>query len=283
MKASLIPRDGSHITGDPERIVPDTPNWERGYSDHIQRYEFVARNTPCGARVLDAGCGSGYGAAHLIDCGAGSVVAVDIATEALEVARQHFHRRQIVWLQDDCHTLEAVAPYAPFDVVCNLENLEHLRKPESLLARATQLLKPDGVLITTTPNRLLLNKLRGEKPDAPPRNPYHYKEYTASEFNTLLTAYFSDVAIWYQCHTVSSRNRLSLEQALYMIWSNPAVRLGRWLQRVMRRRQIPQTLDQILPPYHPEWEIVENDPGADVTWTFIGACRQPKNIFKCTS
>ena len=144
-----------------ERIVPGTPHWDSSYPDHIQRYRFAAESIRPGSRVLDAGCGVGYGCAELVDRGAGSVVAVDISDDALALARHHFDRPNITWCQDDCHELTQAADHAPFDAVLNFENIEHLAEPERFVARAAMLLRPDGMLITSTPNRLLLNRLRG--------------------------------------------------------------------------------------------------------------------------
>jgi SAM-dependent methyltransferase len=211
-----------------------------------------------------------------VDHGARLVVAVDVAADALNLARQYFSRDQIIWLQDDCHVLKSVIPYAPFDVICSLENIEHLKEPEHFLRRVTELISPEGVLITSSPNRFLLNKLRGAEPNAPPRNPYHCREYTADEFKALLQGFFSDVTLWYQCHSLATRLRASLESALSVIWSNPAMRFGRWVQRVIRKRNIPRNLKELLPPERIEWEILQDDPGANVTWSFLAVCHQPK-------
>lgn len=269
----------SRHSNDPERIVPGTPEWKVGYPGHIQRYQFAAQFMLAGARVLDAGCGSGYGAAHLVDHGASLVVAIDISQEALDVAQKHFSSNRIIWLQDDCHTLEATAQYAPFDMIVCLEALEHLRKPDHFLQQVTQALKQKGLFIVSTPNRILLNKLRGLSPNAPPLNPYHHREYTAEEFERLLQHSFYKVKLWYQCHSTTSRVRLSIEPALYVLWSNPFVRLGRWIQRVVRRRNIHSNLSDLLPPH--EWEIVEANPGQDVTWSFIAVCQQPRSPKLC--
>jgi 2-polyprenyl-3-methyl-5-hydroxy-6-metoxy-1,4-benzoquinol methylase len=92
-----------HVHGsDDERIVPGTSVWTVHYPEHRQRYEFVAGHMIPQATVLDAGCGVGYGAALLADRGAGRVVAVDLAEDALAVARAQFARPAIQWIQEDC-------------------------------------------------------------------------------------------------------------------------------------------------------------------------------------
>jgi SAM-dependent methyltransferase len=270
----LDPHVNRTFSGDPERIVPGGPDWDTAYPDHIQRYEFAMRFIPPGSRVLDAGCGAGFGAAYIADHGAGPVAAVDISNEALEIARRHFARKSVTWIQDDCHTLQKAAEFAPFDAVCNLENIEHLREPEKFLRRLTELLKPDGVFVTSTPNRLLMNKLRGEDPDAPSRNRYHCREYTSTELMDLLQKFFSQVRLAYQRPVLATRVTLALYPFLNLTWTNPAMRLGRLIQRILRRPNIPANLDAALPPR--EWEVLDQDPGAPETWNFIAVCSRAK-------
>jgi 2-polyprenyl-3-methyl-5-hydroxy-6-metoxy-1,4-benzoquinol methylase len=258
------------FSGDPERIAPGGPDWDAAYPDHIQRYEFAMRIIKPGSKILDAGCGAGYGAAYMADRGAGLVVAVDISDEALALGRTHFDRKSITWLQDDCHTLQKAGELAPFDAVCNLENIEHLPEPEKFLGRLTQLLRPDGVFITSTPNRFLMNKLRGEAPDAPSKNKYHFREYTSTELMDLLQKFFSQVRLAYQRPVLATRVTLALYPFLNLTWTNPAMRLGRFIQRVLRRPNIPASLNEALPPR--EWEILDQDPGALETWHFIAVC-----------
>jgi SAM-dependent methyltransferase len=267
-------RNTREFSNDPERIVPGGPDWDTAYPDHIQRYEFAMRSIKPGARVLDAGCGSGFGAAHVADHGAGIVVAVDISAEALEVARTQFARNSITWLLDDCQRLQRAAEFAPFDAVCNLENIEHLPEPDKFLTRVMQLLSPDGVLIVSTPNRLLVNKLRGEAPDAPSKNRYHCREYTSAELVDLLGKFFKEVRLAYQRPALVTRVSLALNPFFNLLWTNPAMRFGRLIQRILRRPNIPRSLNEVLPPR--EWEILDQDPGAEETWNFIATCSHPK-------
>ena len=265
----------------PERIVPGSPDWVAAYPDHIQRYEFAMRLIKPGSKVLDAGCGVGYGAAYMADHGAGQIVAVDISNEALQIAQNNFARDAIKWVQDDCHTLQKVEEFAPFDAVCNLENIEHLAEPEKFLGRLTRLLAPAGVSIVSTPNRILMNKLRGEEPGAASKNRFHYREYTSEEFVGLLRKFFDEVRLAYQRPTAVTRATLALHPFLNSIWTNPAMRFGRLIQRTLRRPDIPRELNEMLPPR--EWELLDQDPGALETWTFIAVCSRAKRSAPCAS
>jgi SAM-dependent methyltransferase len=253
-----------------ERIVPGTRHWDLQYEEHRQRYEFAARHLRSGSRVLDAGCGVGYGAAHLAGAGAGAVIAVDRSEEAIAAARRLYGDRGIHWVCEDCQTLEQTGGQGPFDLIVNLENLEHLSEPERFLGRAAMLLAPDGVLVTSVPDRVGVNRMRGAGADAASPNPFHFHEYTADEFRRLLGGHFERVEFAYQ--TLDPVERIDWEPALRLLWHNPAVRAGRWIQRVVGRR-LP-ALDDLLGPHR--YRITNEDPGDSRTVTLLAVCAAPR-------
>ena len=252
-----------------ERIVPGTPLWDASYPDHIQRYQFALDFIAEDAAVLDAGCGVGYGAAEVADRRRARVVAVDIAEEALALARQHFDHPAITWCRDDCERLETAADFAPFDVVINFENIEHLAHPAGFLARAAELLKPGGALLTSTPNRLLLNHLRGVPADAPSANHYHLNEFSEAEFRALLETYFEHVALWYQSPAGTSRVRLRLRSAAVSLRILPLLKAARRIFRLNRSRGRSAPGGGLR-----KWTIDARDNGA--AWTLIAVCRAPR-------
>ena len=269
MRQSPIRHTRDRRGRDAERIMPGTGLWNAHYAEHIQRYAFVAECMTHGARVLDAGCGCGYGPAFLADQGAGLVVAVDNSAEALAIARQRFNRHSVVWLEEDCHTLAAAGAYAPFDVICNLENLEHLAEPERFLDRTLDLLHPKGVYVASTPDRDTMNRLRGLRVDAKTINPYHSSELSEEEFRALLASRFEDVTVWYQ--TWDPVDRLVYEPAITAMWSNPAMRFGRWLQRALAGRETAGCLEDLLPARR--YQILSESPGAGLVITHLAQCR----------
>src|SRR3954462_3875606 len=70
-----------------ERVIPGEFEVDL-LNEHLARYTFAARLAR-GKRVLDAGCGAGYGSAELAHA-AQSVVGIDQAAEAVEFAREHY-------------------------------------------------------------------------------------------------------------------------------------------------------------------------------------------------
>lgn len=106
-----------------------------------------------GKRILDIGCGGGILTEALAQKGA-RVTGIDMAELSLKVARLHLHESALE-IDYQLSTVEAFAELneAQFDIVTCLELLEHVPDPASVIAAATRLLKPDGVLFLSTINR----------------------------------------------------------------------------------------------------------------------------------
>lgn len=214
--------DGKYIAAGMavEQAGPHLPQWSQLSGPHLARYLFAA-DLARGKKVLDAGCGSGYGAVLLLDGGAASVDAVDIDPKMIEHARVHYGSSGANYLADDCQTLSLAR--GPFDLICNFENIEHLPEPRKFLAAAANLLAPGGVLITSTPDRDVSPPYVNGKP----ANRYHVQEWRREEFRDLLSPYFSQVEIRVQIKSWSLQTRQDAVAALgkYLSWANPVVKL----------------------------------------------------------
>ncbi len=105
-----------------------------------------------GLRLLDIGCGGGLLSEPMARLGA-EVVGADAAAGNLPVAR--IHAEQSGLTIDYRHTTaEALAEAGEqFDVVLNMEVVEHVADPLSYLTATRELLKPDGLQICSTINR----------------------------------------------------------------------------------------------------------------------------------
>lgn len=116
---------------------------ERPHGGHAKLLELVGE----GKRVLDIGCSSGYLARPLVARGC-TVVGIEQDPVAAEEAREVCAEV----LVGDAETVELPFEPASFDVVLCGDLIEHLRDPESFLARVRPLLRSDGRLVLTTPN-----------------------------------------------------------------------------------------------------------------------------------
>ncbi len=107
-----------------------------------------------GLRVLDIGCGGGLLAEPMARLGA-DVVGLDASEKAVAAARAH---AAAGGLEID-YRLGAVEDLATgderFDIVLNMEIVEHVAAPETFLATAASLVAPGGCMVVATLNRTL--------------------------------------------------------------------------------------------------------------------------------
>jgi 2-polyprenyl-6-hydroxyphenyl methylase/3-demethylubiquinone-9 3-methyltransferase len=106
-----------------------------------------------GLRFLDIGCGGGLLCEPMARLGA-EVVGVDAAARNIPVAETH--ARQSGLEIDYRHTTaEALVESgeAPFDVVLNMEVVEHVADPLAYLTACRELLRPGGLHLCSTINR----------------------------------------------------------------------------------------------------------------------------------
>ena len=174
-----------------ERIVPGKIEADL-FNEHLSRYYF-AQGFADGRTVLDLGCGVGYGSSILAQS-AFNVTAVDISVEALEYAREHYTSPNLGLVLSECCHL----PFeARFDLVVCFELIEHLAEQGALLSEIRRVLKDDGLLLISTPNRVFYTEERHEI------NPYHTSEFDFLEFKNLLGQHFASVQIGFQNHVSS--------------------------------------------------------------------------------
>jgi 2-polyprenyl-6-hydroxyphenyl methylase/3-demethylubiquinone-9 3-methyltransferase len=108
-----------------------------------------------GLRLLDVGCGGGLVAEPMRRLGA-DVVAVDASERNVKTAIVHAaeHGLDIDYRATTIEALTA-ASEPPFDVVLNLEVIEHVVDPGAFLSVSAGVVKPGGLMIVATINRTL--------------------------------------------------------------------------------------------------------------------------------
>jgi 2-polyprenyl-3-methyl-5-hydroxy-6-metoxy-1,4-benzoquinol methylase len=167
-----------------ERYVPGT--WSRiAAFEHLPRYRLAA-GLAGGKKVLDFGCGTGYGSALLAQSGA-QVTALDIDARAIAWARATHARHAIDFLRSD--DFGESLPEATFDLITCFEMIEHVTESDQhrTLASLARLLKPGGLLLMSTPNPEVTRRY-GE-------NPFHLREMTREEFLSFLKTRFEQVRL----------------------------------------------------------------------------------------
>lgn len=165
-----------------ERFVP-TESGEIRY-EHMHRYACVASLCQ-GKEVLDIACGEGYGSA-LLSRDAKSVVGVDISAKAVAHARNVYEGMPNLRYEVGSATAVPL-PDASVDLVVSFETIEHLHQQREMLAELRRVLRPDGLLIISSPNKQVYSDDRNYV------NEFHVKELYFEEFNTLLREKFAAV------------------------------------------------------------------------------------------
>ncbi|MFA6039750.1 MAG: class I SAM-dependent methyltransferase [Candidatus Peribacteraceae bacterium] len=154
---------------------------DRIREDTLARYRF-AQAFVRGKDVLDIACATGTGTLSLWEAGARSVVGMDVSDEALAYANAHCSAPGVQYRKGDLQEL----PYEfAFDVIACFETIEHVPRYREALRRLHRALRPEGVLLLSTPHRRMTSPAARRLAD-PPLNPFHAREFTPPEMRDLL-------------------------------------------------------------------------------------------------
>lgn len=179
-----------------ERFVPGIQD-RKLEIEHYQRYLSV-RKLVEGKCVLDAACGEGYGSSILAET-AKEVIAVDIDEGVIRRARKLYEKKDnLNFRQGNIEKLDL--PDHSIDVVVSFETIEHVSEETQIkfLAEINRVLKKEGILVMSTPNKAIYSDLHHYK------NEFHIKEFYHDEFVSFLRKKFQFVQLYNQAFRVFS-------------------------------------------------------------------------------
>jgi|TARA_B110000902_G_scaffold78423_1_gene93338 2-polyprenyl-6-hydroxyphenyl methylase/3-demethylubiquinone-9 3-methyltransferase len=104
-----------------------------------------------GLRILDIGCGAGLLAERMAKQGA-TVIGIDVAAKNIGIARQHAQAQGLV-IDYRCGAVEALKDVDDFDVVLNMEVIEHVSDLPLFMSRTCDLTGTGGLMFLATINR----------------------------------------------------------------------------------------------------------------------------------
>ena len=163
--------------------------------EHLHRYA-VALQYVVGKCVLDLASGEGYGSYHLSKV-AESVIGVDIDAEAVSHAQRTYSSKSNLYYHvGSCSAIPL--PDNSIDVVTSFETIEHHNEHEEMMIEIKRVLKPNGLLIISSPNKLVYSDNTGDV------NPFHVKELYLNEFSDLLGKTFKNVEMLGQKMAIGS-------------------------------------------------------------------------------
>ena len=171
-----------------ERYLPNCMKGQIKY-EHLHRYA-LSIELVRDKQVLDIASGEGYGSASLSKF-ACSVVGVDIDSKSVEYANQKYgDRPNLEFVVGACEAIPL--PSQSVDIVTSFETIEHHNKHEEMMQEIKRVLKPGGLVIISSPNRLTYSDLPEYS------NPFHVKELYDYQFISLLNRHFKHVKIYGQ-------------------------------------------------------------------------------------
>jgi ubiquinone/menaquinone biosynthesis C-methylase UbiE len=155
-------------------------------ASHVHRYR-VAAELCAGLRVLDLGCGTGYGS-EILAASDASVHGVDIDEGSIAFARRERTGTALEFTTADALMfLRRTAP-EDFEAIVMYEALEHVPDPEAVLDEFERLAAAGVRLIVSVPNSRAFRE----------QNPFHVTDFGYAEARRALGRFGDDVTMLYQ-------------------------------------------------------------------------------------
>lgn len=208
-----------------ERFIPGIED-KKLETEHMQRY-LGFRDLVQGKNVLDAACGEGYGSRILAEK-AQSVIGLDISAGTVERANKSYASEcnNLKYVCGSIDNIEMVENNS-IDVVISFETIEHVDEvvQNKFMKEIKRVLKPDGILIMSTPNKRIYSDLYNY------HNEYHVKEFYQEEFLKFISNNFKNQKAFSQsfevacmmdnmdgkCDTLKVYNSCRADEAKYLI------------------------------------------------------------------
>lgn len=148
-------------------------------------YERFAIPYITGKKVLDVGCGHGYGTAEMAKHAA-DITGADYSAPTVEANNARYAKAfpNMRFVQNKVPPLNF--PDESFDVVTSFQFIEHLEARLAFIKEAYRVLKPNGTLLLSTPN--VKRSLA--------RNPFHVHEYTFDEMKSEIASAFKEFELF---------------------------------------------------------------------------------------
>lgn len=157
-------------------------------ADHLHRYsialKFVKNKT-----VVDIACGVGYGSA-IISKIATEVIGIDIDSYTISEAKKKYKSSNLSFLVGSADNIPIES--SSVDIIVSFETIEHHDRHEEMYIEIKRILRPDGVLIISSPDKKYYSDIKNKV------NPFHIKELYLDEFRKLNCKYFKNVNMYFQ-------------------------------------------------------------------------------------
>jgi ubiquinone/menaquinone biosynthesis C-methylase UbiE len=175
-----------------ERLIPSVHGFIK--SEHLHRYALASEYSK-NKTVLDVACGEGYGT-KLISKNAHTIWGLDIDNESINNAKNKYQASNLNFELGDIDKM----PFEDkkFDLVICFETIEHVKDYNASLIEIKRILKDDGMLIMSTPNKLVYSDNRNFK------NKFHTHEFYIEEYKKWMNKNFTNNIFLYQSQILGS-------------------------------------------------------------------------------
>jgi ubiquinone/menaquinone biosynthesis C-methylase UbiE len=157
-------------------------------SEHLHRYcisnQFISNKV-----VLDIASGEGYGS-NLLSKHAKHVIGVDIDNRTIEKAKIKYKKSNLIFRTGSADKIPVED--RSIDVVISFETIEHHDKHQEMFNEIKRVLKPDGILIMSSPDKKYHSDLTNKN------NEFHVKELYLEEFENFIKSKFIYYDIYFQ-------------------------------------------------------------------------------------
>jgi 2-polyprenyl-3-methyl-5-hydroxy-6-metoxy-1,4-benzoquinol methylase len=246
---------GNRYTG--ERLVDGVDILKPMRYENQERFRFF-NSLGAGGQILDLGCGTGEGSAFLSKDPKNHIIAVDFSYEAVLAAHALYSDSPTHWMNMDGQSLSFKS--GSFDAVISIEVIEHIPDPVAYLKEIRRVLRPNGYVMFSTPNKLRSSPTPGSM------WPEHLREFTPNELCDLLKSFFSQVNLFGEMVKVYEQHPLRLLIRKIAPWIKPI--LPHWI----RVRGLHTVQFMIKPDLEPG-DIVFSQENLDDLPTLIAICK----------
>lgn len=153
--------------------------------EHLHRYALVNKYIT-NKVVLDIASGEGYGS-NLMSQNALKVYGVDIDVDTVNKAKIKYSRNNLEYIYGSATKIPL--ENNSIDVVVSFETIEHHDKHEEMMQEIKRVLKHNGLLIISTPDKAIYSDKQGFK------NEFHIKELYKNEFAALISKYYNQYQV----------------------------------------------------------------------------------------
>lgn len=156
--------------------------------EHLHRYA-IANDFVKNKVVLDIASGEGYGS-YILSKKALEVMGVDIDEETVLDAQKKYVSNNLNFKVGSADNIPLDSN--SIDIVVSFETIEHHDKHDEMLLEIKRVLKPDGILIMSSPDKKYYSDMSGFK------NKFHIKELYFEEFEFLIKKHFKYAKFYVQ-------------------------------------------------------------------------------------